>query len=545
MQSIPEKWIGVREAEFGKLSNLVTSGNRLIHVLGPRGSGRTSIVRDVSDAINSVVVDCNTCGTVSGVMSAILRRLACSQHRSIQGDAASSDDELNASLKPEIKEEVSIATPEASEEDVTSIPTGPRRAAAVAATARLAAASSKRRRAPVRRRMDDFIDDDDSDSDAKEGSSSDDSESEKATKKQQGRSSNSVVPHDVFRSLFLAQRMRVKSPSAFVQKLERLFLRMRERTILIVDNIDCLLTQDDFDLDPYGKPEGGEFLRLLSRIDEYLEVPCGFSIVVISSRFLPQEVSSRCASVHLRPYTKEDARTIMQQNDKRYDAFLSTALAVLYPAFTGNFTLLRDAINRLFRSDQVQDATDGALSSKTKLVCAQELRRLFGGGDETCGFEEQIADAREATQSVKWLSRSAKQVLIAGYLAAHNPPGQDKMLLKTVAGKPGNKKRAASAFKKARLDADTITIRAPVPFPIHRLLAIYRFIRGNWEEDFDSDSGLLFQRTVRDLVHFGLFKTGAEDFLKTEIKLNCHAPLDLIQVVANEAGVKLDEVLYA
>ena len=544
MQTGRHDWSLVRPHEFAKLENLNESKHRFVHVLGSRGSGRSSIVRDVLGEAVSVTVDCNTCGTVSGVMSAILRRLVCASRRN-GSEELSSDDDAKASPKPEIKEEVSIETPEAPEEDITSIPRGPRRAAAVSASAKLAAVYTKRRRAPIRRRMDDFIDDDDSDSDAKEGSSSDESDTGESTRERRVKSSNSLVSQEVFRTLYLAQRMRVKSSSAFVQKLERLFLRVRERTVLVLDNVDCLLSQDDFDLDPSGKQSGGDFLRLLSRLDEYVEVPDGFSIFTISSRLLPYEISSRCASVHLHPYSKEDVRAIMQRGERRYDAFLTTALAVLYPAFVGNFTLLRDTVNRLFRSTQVQEATDAALGPKTKLVCAQELKRLFGGGEDSSSFDDQIRDAKEAAESVKWLSKTAKLVLIAGYLAAHNPPSQDKVLLKTVAGNPANKKRAATAYKKARLDADSITIRAPVPFNLNRLLAIFRYIRGNWEEDFESDSGLLFQRTVRDLVHFGLFKSGAEDWLRTEVKLNCHAPLDLIQVVANEVSVKLDEVLYA
>ena len=357
-----------------------------------------------------------------------------------------------------------------------------------------------------------------------------------------GSKSSTVLLH-ILRLLHKAQQLRVRNESAFVQKLERVLIRSNRQTVLVIDNIDAILTRKDFDLDSTGA--GGNLLRLLARLNEYLTIPSNLTILVISSQTVPADVSSRSVTVHLHPYTQADAVAIIgRPGDARFDAFLKHALAVLYPAFSGNFALLRDTINRLYECAQIQDAPASTLPAKAKLVCAEELVRTFGGGDDTQSFDAQVRDQREMQASVKWLSKTAKLVLIAGYLAAHNPPSQDKVLFRTVGNARRNTK-AATAFKKARLNADSIHIRAPVPFQLNRVLTIFRYVSGTWEAEAQMDAGFLFFKVVRELVQHGLFKGTCDDWLRgTATKLNCHAPLDLIEIVAAEVNVKLDEVLY-
>lgn len=546
MLGIPEKWKSVRAEEYKRLSNLLGNEAALIHVQGARGSGKSCLLSDICRERATVVIDANICGSVVGVMSSILRRLSLMKGR-IAAFPESPESETELKELSEVKKEVSVDTPDDPSENLYEGIVKQRRKAAEIATSKLAAGPRRMGRPSKRKIVDRFIDDDDSDSDGgetdREGSGEDDD------KDRVGKENNVCLDARIVKILHRAQEQRVRGPSAFVQKLERVILGNGQRTVLILDNIDAILSPEDFDLDSTSaKTTGSDFLRVLTRLDEYLSIPSQLSIVLVTSRMLPTDVAGRCAGVHLHAYTKSECFEIISRNDERFDSFLTTALAVLYPAYSGNFVVLRDTVNRLFESSVINEASRSALCAKAKLVCVEELNKTFGGGDDMISFDQQLREKMRISNWTKWLSKTSKLVLIAGYLAAHNPPNQDKILFRTVGqGRPVGRKKTISAttFKRNRLNADSIHIRAPVPFNLNRLLMIYRYVSGTWEEDSECDSGYLFQRTVRELVQHGIFKTGSDDWLKSGgVKLNCHAPLDLVQAIAEEANIKLDEVLY-
>ena len=549
-------WKGTRDSEYIRIKTLVDSGVPLLHILGSRGSGRTSLVRDVVEGTPHIFVDANTCESVNGVMSCILRRLSSVRAGSTKEDeeGGSPDPEMKYD-EADVKEEVT--TPE---EDVTTEvqveKLAPRKSRVIAMeklTQQKPSAPS--RRYTKRRLMDDLIDQDDSDSDATEGSSSgDEDDKEDSAKSRKPRVKNSKVNLEILRTLYRAQNMRVKNQSAFVQKLERFLAKSsQERTVVVIDNIESILTPEDYELDPSGtgKTLGGDFLRLLSRLSEYISFHSKLSIVLVSWKPLPYEVSSRCISVHLPAYSAETCRLIITRSHPELESwFLNTAIAILYPVFSGNVALLRDTLLRVRKDPLVTSAMAGAEIARTKIACSQELQRLFGGGDEQQNFEDLTKNIETVKESTKWLSRTEKLVLLSGYLAAHNPPNQDKVLFRTVgqhSAPAGRKKIAASnAFRRGKLNADSIHVRAPVPFNLPRLLSIYRYLNGDYEESVNEDSGGLFQRTVRTLVQQGLLRSSAsEDWLRNGVKLNCHAPHDLIELLAAGVDVKLNEVLYA
>ena len=554
MQEIPEKWRSVRGSEYSRLRSLLGSNAALIHVMGTKGCGKSSIVDDLCHHRTTVSVDANICGSVFGVMSSILRRLSFLKTLTREDESSESESEIKE--QKDVKSEISVETPDDPTKNVYEGVVRNRRKAAEIANLKLAAAPRRKSASQKRKALDRFIDEDDSDSDATEGGSENDDEGGRDAKDTNetiriGNLKNSFVYHDILKVLNRAQEMRVRGQSAFIQKLERVVLKNNKRTVLILDNIDKILTRVDFDIDSSSiKTPGSDFLKVLTHLDEYLSIPSQLSIVLVTSQMLPNDISSRCATVHLHAYSKAECEMILKRGDDKFDAFLSTALAVLYPAYSGNFAMLRDTVNRLFDSSVViQQASRNALAAKAKLVCGEELKRAFGGGEEVVSFDEQVNDRKECLSSTKWLSSTEKLVLIAGYLASHNPPNQDKVLFRTVGhhqGLVGRKKTlATNCFKRNRLNADSIHIRAPVPFNLNRLLLIYRYVSGTWADESGCDSGLLFQRTVRSLVQHGIFKSGSEDWLKGGAKLNCHAPLDLVQVIAHETNVKLEEVLYA
>jgi len=537
MLATSERWKSVRESQNSKLRHLLASEVPLIHILGPKGSGKTSLLKAQCEEYTTVTVDANICGSVYGVMSSALRRM--SMMKASSPDLGTSESDSEVKDQKEIKSEITIETPDDPTENLFDGVVRIKRKAAEVAASKLAAPPKRAGKLTRRKAIDRFIDEDDSNSDATEEESEGDMVSKKTT--------SSIVDHQVLKLLQRAQEMRVRGESSFVQKLERVLLGCKHRTVLVIDNIDAVLNADDFDLAESGKHAGSDFLRVLTKLEEYLSFPSQLTIVLVSSRMLPVDITSRCATVHLRALNKTECQSLLSRgDDERFNAFLSTALAVLYPAYSGNFVTLRDTVEKLFESSVVQEASRSALSAKAKLVCGEELRRRFGGGEETYSFDQELKDRRDNLSSTKWLCRTAKLVLIAGYLASHNPQSQDKVLFRTVgsSGAARTKSVSKNTFKRNRLNADSIHIRAPAPFNLNRLLMIYRYVAGTWEEDSLCDSGFLFQRTVRELVQSGIFKSASEDWLKTAAKLNCYAPLDLVQAIAEETNVKLDEVLY-
>ena len=549
-------WQGTRDAEYTRIKTLIASGTPLLHVLGSRGSGKTTLVEEILDGSPHVFVDSKTCGSVNAVMSCVLRRLTTARTGSKKlEDSEDSEGDVKFDgtyLKQEVSTpEEMVVVP--SNADMPQVEGFAPRKSRVEALKRLAQTSSRAKSTTVgkRRLMDDFIDQDDSDSDATEGSSSEDGEDENGRPRRE-RVKNSKVSIDVLRALYRAQNMHVKNQSAFVQKLERVLAKLPDdRTVVVLDNIESIMSSEDYEIDPStGKTVGGDFLRLISRLSEYIAYHTKLTIVLVSSKPLPFDVSSRCVSVHLPAYSAETCRLIISRAHPELEPwFLNTAIALLYPVFAGNVALLRDTLLRVRQDEHVTSAVAGAEVAKTKYACSQEMKRLFGGGDETQNFEDTAKDMETVKDATKWLSRTEKQVLLAGYLAAYNPASQDKVLFRTVGqsnAPAGRKKVAASnAFRRGKLNADSIHVRAPVPFNLHRLLNIYRYVSGEWEEAANEDSGALFQRTVRELVQHGLFRSAAsDDWLKTGVKLNCHAPHDLIELVASGVGLKLSEVLY-
>jgi hypothetical protein len=552
-------WSETRDVEYERINNLLQLDTPLVHVIGPHGAGKTSLLTDIVRDTHHVFVDANTCGSVPGIMSCILRRLSVVNLKS-KKEGPSPDSDLDFKPEAGISLKCEVSTPEdASVDGVTrELLSSPRvyatRKCAVIAKERLAASVRGRTNTVTKRRLlDDLIDEDDSsDSDATEGESSSSEDEEDEWRKRYQRVKNSKVSLDNLRILYRAQNMAVKSPSAFVQKLERVVARIPEeigRVTIIIDNIDSILTSDDYDLDAQGaKTSGSDFLRLLSRLSEYISTRTKLNVVLISSRHIPHDVSGRCVTVHLREYSADACKQIILNENPEFESwFLNTGIAILYPVFSGNLGLLRDALHRVREDPQLGIVNSAALVSTTKVICGKEMRRLFGGVEDDSNAEQQLRDLETARQGTRWLSKTEKQVLLAGYLAAHNPPNCDKIIFRTIGshgGPVGRKKTISSnAFRRGKLNADSINVRAPVPFILHRLLTIYRYLSNQWEDP--GDSGVLFHKSVRVLIQHGLFKSPAsEDWLRGGTKLNCHAPHDLIEVVASGLNVKLDEVIY-
>ncbi len=544
-----------REHELKTISKLLLSRTPLIHILttGERGVG--ALFREMPCVSETVIVDARTCGSVTGLMSCILRRLSAIG-RSMKSLSESSESETECKKDSlSVKEEVD--TPEESTDAYVNKELFSRESALNRSSARLAmerlrapGKPSKSTKMTKRKLLDDLIDDE-SDSEYSDSSSVSSSNPGEIDDKSQKGPRNTRVSIETLRVLYRAQNMGVRTPSAFIQKLERILsttLSSCHQVTLVIDHFESILSADDYDLDPVTKTAGADLLRLISRLNEYIASSAKLSIVIGSCRMLPADITTSCVTVRIPNLSAQQCKQLISQEHPELEPwFINTAVALLYPVFSGNFSLLAETLVRIRRDEQLVRANPDTVVAKTKVVCTQEMRRLFGGGDES--EEAQAKEIYAVKRETKWLSQIEKLTLLAGYLAAHNPPNQDKVLFRTVGqhSAPAGRKKAGStnAFKRGKLNADAIHVRAPVPFNLDRLLCIYRYLNGSWEEDADFDSGVAFQRTVRNLVQYGLFKsTASEDWLRSGIKLNCHAPFDLIELVATDVNVKLDEVLY-
>ena len=496
----------IRASEMYELQQLLSLNTLFCHVLGSKGSGKSTLVRKAVENRKCAFVDANLCGSAEGLMSSILISLSNLNRSGPVGSGdVSSGDESDVVC---VKKESPVSSP-------TEVEKGFAQCVRVSRAAKIAANVNIRKTykpSKRQRRNDVFIDDENDDENEDEGIT------------RAIVDNDQYVSREVFRLIVRAQKMRVRTVSAFIQKLT---LLPDEPVVLVVDNIE----DNKFVESVFGT---------LSRLVEYdIKNIC---VILIGTTFLPLCVSERCVCVNLRPLSSSECEFAIIQdnpNDVRFAPFVKVAVGFLYSQMCGNFVLLRNTVNGLYNRAEFADPKLVTVRAK-QMVC-QKLNNLFGGGDSHTSFSEQADELVKIQTSVKWISPHTKRVLIAGYLAAHNPVNFDKTIFKSGPNDTKKNRAQTTAFKTARLAADCIQIRAPSSFTFNRLLSIYRYISGESDE---TDSGFAFQRSIRELTQFGLFKH-AGDVWTNEIRLNCHAPLDLIGIVAKQVDIKLQEVLFA
>jgi hypothetical protein len=520
---IPTKWKGCREGEYRAIKKFVDARVPVLHVQGPHGSGKTSLLRDVLVDKHHVFIDGNLSTSLSALMTCVIRRLA--RYKRSEGTTSPavemSDDDIGdvTSVKSFKKEE---STPEGSPVS-QSCPSKDKliseshvrlmRGAALQALKAIAKPGSTtlKRTRKVDSDDEDFLGGDSSDED-------------------------DVSDNEVRHPVVSMSQFRVRNVSGFLHKLERLLLRqtdISEPFYIVIDNMDGVARTDEARESLIG------FLTLFTHLSEYISIGREICAIFTGANLLPTALAGGTATVHLHPYTLAECQAIIAREgggstESVVEKYTKMAILVLYPSMRNNFRLLRDSVISMVTEEAV-----GLIGSTVHVVAKSDAVSVLSNR-----FNDENS---HRVPSVKWLSQVAKRVLVAGYLAAHNPASQDRHIFKVVVGGRSSR-REVTAFKTARTMADSIDIRSPVSFPIQRLLSIYRFLTGDPLEEAQFDGGFEFYRTVNELVHFGLFRGGDGDALirlGSGARLNCHAPWELIQQVAVMIDVRLDEVLYA
>ncbi|XP_059621239.1 origin recognition complex subunit 5 [Phlebotomus argentipes] len=132
----------------------------------------------------------------------------------------------------------------------------------------------------------------------------------------------------------------------------------------------------------------------------------------------------------------------------------------------------------------------------------------------------------------------AKYLLIAGYLASHNPAKEDKRLFVKDHGK--QKKRLKSVNAKAKVSEKTMLLQGPATFSVDRLLAIFHAII---DQKVCLTCDLLAQ--ISTLVELGFFTrtTTDKNLLEGSARFVCGLQVSVIMRIGEMVGFSVSRYL--
>ncbi|EER18262.1 Origin recognition complex subunit, putative [Perkinsus marinus ATCC 50983] len=145
-------------------------------------------------------------------------------------------------------------------------------------------------------------------------------------------------------------------------------------------------------------------------------------------------------------------------------------------------------------SDDEDDSFGPGLFDEVISVSQIELKRKL-----ECAVSYTLAQTKAKT-AVKY---NARLLVLAGFLASHNPPSMDRRLFMIKTGR--NSRAAVTRLRNNQMAMDSIAVRPPRPFPLQRMLEIARYLH-HGQMRITAD---VFQE-VRRLVHLRLLMTNGE-----------------------------------
>ncbi|KAF4738378.1 Origin recognition complex subunit 5 [Perkinsus olseni] len=316
--------------------------------------------------------------------------------------------------------------------------------------------------------------------------------------------------------------------SGFAKKLTDLLRRydaLQKTLVLVVDRAERLLPDAAYALQP--ATEAARLIEFLLNMSDELCLPTACSVLVSSTPILRDSGGV----VRFPPYTNSEAvallsaychaRAPIRDIPGAVTAFSEMYVKLFYDALTVvdmgillenaleiyvveylnivNETWGRATVENCEAEDE-DDSFGSAVYDEVISVSQIELKRKLE--DEV----SRTMSKSKATITVKWeshLSYNARLLVLAGFLASHNPPSMDKRLFMMKTGR--NSRATVTKMRNNQMAMDSIAVRPPKPFPLQRMLEIARYLH-HGEMRMTAD---VFQE-VRRLVHLRLLMTNGE-----------------------------------
>ncbi|XP_055678029.1 origin recognition complex subunit 5 [Lutzomyia longipalpis] len=223
--------------------------------------------------------------------------------------------------------------------------------------------------------------------------------------------------------------------------------------------------------------------------------------------------------------------------------YLSTFLHMFYRVCR-NLIQLRMVANECFEKYCEPVFSDPSMSSSANMLWRNvsgtlkaALETLYTRLNASSIENSQNREMKDFIQIVE-LPFYAKYLLIAGYLASHNPAKEDKRLFLKNHGK--QRKRLKSVNAKAKVAEKTMLLQGPATFSVDRLLAIFHAII---EQKVCLTCDLLAQ--ISTLVELGFFTRTTTDrnILEGSARFVCGLQVSVIQRIGEMVGFHVNRYL--
>ncbi|GAB0091636.1 Origin recognition complex subunit 5 [Sergentomyia squamirostris] len=228
-----------------------------------------------------------------------------------------------------------------------------------------------------------------------------------------------------------------------------------------------------------------------------------------------------------------------------YRNYLNTFLHMFYRVCR-NLIQLRMVAEECFEKYCEPIFTDPTISahnlwkniSGTLKEALETLYTRLNASSIECDSSVQNREMKDFIQIVE-LPFYAKYLLIAGYLASHNPAKEDKRLFLKNHGK--QKKRLKSIHAKAKVAEKTMMLQGPATFSVDRLLAIFHAII---DQKVCLTCDLLAQ--ISTLVELGFFTRTTTDrnILEGSARFVCGLQLSVISRIGEMVGFTVNRFLF-
>ncbi|KAF4677524.1 Origin recognition complex subunit 5 [Perkinsus chesapeaki] len=347
--------------------------------------------------------------------------------------------------------------------------------------------------------------------------------------------------------------------------LLRSYDALNKTVFVVVDQAERLLPDAADPLEPAN--DAARLMEFLLDMSDELCLPNACSVIV-SSTPIPRD--SR-GVVHFPPYNNAEAIALLSaychaRSPMPHFKEAVTAFSSMYVKFFYDSLIVTDMTSLVGHALDVYNVeytriVDETWGRATLEGCVEEDDDDDDDGDDTISpamrrevisvsqieLKSTLSEhmtfimTRGATKAaIKWESHlpyNARLLVLAGFLASHNPPSMDNRLFMMKTGR--SSRATVTRIRNNQIAMDSINVRPPKPFPLQRMLEIARYLH-HGEMRMTSD---VFQE-VRRLVHLRLLMTNGdpsidawmEGAVKLTTGLHSYPVVEELAVSARYAG---------